>query len=127
MAGAATGVLELSYQCSAPVTRMRFVSLTGDQTVAQHSVPTTSPLGVARLSVDAAGVTAGKGPAVQVLGVAFIEAGAAFAIGAELSGDATGRAITAIATHRVAARALKAATAAGQWIPCLLLPSGRVV
>ena len=45
-----------------------------------------------------------------------VRAGAAFAIDAELTPDATGRGITAVATNIVRARALQAATAADQLV-----------
>lgn len=126
MAGSATGILELSYQASAACIRMRFVSLTGDQTVALTTGAGTRPLGVARLSVSTQEAARGKSPAVQVLGVAFIESGAAFGRDVELTPDATGRAVAAAAGNRVAAVSMKAAAAAGEWVPCLLIPAGRV-
>lgn len=127
MAGPNTGVLELSYQASAACTRMRFVALTGDQTVAQASSAGGRVLGVARLSVSTDEAAKGKGPAVQVLGVALVESGAAFAANAELATDNAGRAVAAVATNRVVAVAMKAASAAGEWVPCLLVGAGQFV
>ncbi|MBN9411345.1 MAG: DUF2190 family protein [Burkholderiales bacterium] len=63
----------------------------------------------------------------DVLGTAIVEAGAAFAKDADLQSDASGRAIalTVGAKHGVA-RAMQAATAAGQKVEVLLLPSNGI-
>lgn len=120
MAGAQTGVLELPYQASGACTRKRFVVLTGDQTVVQASVAGSRVLGVASFSVSADEAAKGKGPAVHVLGVVFVESGAAFASDAELTTDASGRAVAAGVGNRVAGIAMKAASAAGQMVPVAL-------
>ena len=127
MALAATGVLELPYQASAAVTRMRFVVVTGDQTCAQASVAGSRVLGVARLSVSTAEAAKGKGPAVQVLGVAYVESGAAVARNAEVATDDEGRAVPGATGDRVAGIALKAASDAGEWIPVLLCGAAQPI
>jgi len=62
----------------------------------------------------------GKGIAVVTKGNPKIEAGAAFAYGAKLKPDATGRAVTAVATDKYSAVARQAATAAGDIVECSL-------
>jgi hypothetical protein len=104
---------------------MRFVKLSGDQTVAACSAVTDVALGVAKVDVSAAEFAAGKGTAVQILGVAWMEAAAAITRGAFVGPSANGRAQTAVATQYGMGVALKAATNAGDWIPVLLLPYCR--
>jgi hypothetical protein len=128
MAGADTGVLELPYQASGAITRMRFVKLSGDQTVQQCDTLGEVALGVSKVSISADEATAGKGTAVQVLGVAWVEAGAAITRGADVSTTTAGKATPALTTHRALGRALKAAAADLDWIPVLLYGSaGRVM
>lgn len=141
MAGAETGVLEAPYQASAAVTRKRFVTLTGDQTVARVAAVGGKTLGVAHVSItDNTGVadtngrneiTDGKGTAVHIHGIIFVESGAAVTRDADVMSDATGRVIDFVAgasgaTRWVAGRALKGAAAAGEWVPVLLTPGVRV-
>jgi hypothetical protein len=64
--------------------------------------------------------TAGQPSDVGLFGVSKAAAGAAFAAGALLMSDTTGRLITWTATHHCAAIALEAATAAGQLITVVL-------
>lgn len=56
-----------------------------------------------------------------------VRSGAAFALDAKLSSDASGRAITAIATHIPFAIAREAATAADQWVVAELISQGLPV
>lgn len=99
----------------------RFVVFSGGQIV--QAGAGVLVLGVLQNKPDAAG----KSGTVAILGTAKIEAGAAFSQFAELMSDASGRAVTATSTNRVAAIALAAAGAAGEKVPCLLVPAGRVV
>lgn len=65
---------------------------------------------------------------VDVIGTAQVEAGAAIAADAALMSDATGRAVTLTAGGKApVARALTAATAAGDVIEILLVPSAGLV
>lgn len=59
---------------------------------------------------------------IDVLGVVSVEAGAAVAAGALIETDASGRAITRTAGP-IVARALEAATQAGDLIQCVLIPN----
>jgi hypothetical protein len=128
MAGGDTGILELPYECSAAVTKMRFVKVTGDQTVGPCTVQGELALGVAKVDVTSLEATNGKGCTVQVLGVAWVEASVALARFAEVQVENDGRVLTAAtATHRVVGIALKAAANAGDWIPVLLTPAGRAL
>jgi hypothetical protein len=86
----------------------RFVHLTGDETCADCNALGQRALGISRNNVLSAAentfdgvvkdeVAAGKATAVTVLGVQFIEAGAAIARDALVTSDAVGRAVTAVA------------------------------
>ena len=125
MAGADTGVLELPYQATTAIVKMRFVKLSGDQTVAAVAAVTDIALGVAKVDISASEFAAGKGTAVQILGVAWMEAAAAITRGAFVAPSTNGRAQTAVATQYGMGVALKAAANAGDWIPVLLLPYCR--
>lgn len=59
---------------------------------------------------------------VDTLGVVSVEAGAAIAAGALIETDASGRGITRTAGP-IVARALEAATQAGDLIQCVLIPN----
>jgi hypothetical protein len=122
LAGADTGVLELPYQATTAITKLRFVKLSGDQTVAAVAAVTDQAIGVAKVDISAAEFAAGKGTAVQVLGVAWVEAAAAITRGNFVAPSANGRAQTAVSTQFGMGIALKAAANAGDWIPVLLLP-----
>jgi len=126
LAGADTGVLELPYQASGAIVKYRFVALSGDQTVAAIAAVTTRTIGVAQVSIDATEATNGKATAVQVLGVAWVEAAAAITRGVPVGPSANGRAQTAVATQFPCGIALKAAANAGDWIPVLLAPNALI-
>jgi hypothetical protein len=121
LAGAVT-VMNLPYECSAAVTKNRFVKLSGNQTVAPVAAVTDTALGVVLVDVSAAEFAVGKQAAVAVLGVAWVEAAAAISQGAFVAPSANGRAQTAVATQFGMGIALKAAAAAGDLIPVLILP-----
>lgn len=96
------------------------VALTADRFVAHGGgLPGAggNTLGVARS--DAA---AGAAAPVDVLGTGVVEASAAIAAGAKIEALADGRAVTQSSGVTVA-RALQAATAAGQRIEVLLIPN----
>ena len=135
MAGADTGILELPYEATAAIVDKRFVKLSGDQTIVQCGVAGELALGVAKTPISTSNfqgtneVTAGKGTAVQILGVAWVEAGAAVSRGAEVTTDTSGRAVTAATTNRVLGYCLKGTTTgAGDWILVLLAGGfGRIL
>lgn len=96
--------------------RNRFVKegATADQHVA-IAAATDIPSGVLLDKPNAAG----KPADIACFGeVVMVEAGAAVAYGALIQTDASGRAITAVATGYVVGRARAAASGAGELIPC---------
>jgi len=95
------------------VAQHRFVSAAGAQVVADANA-----IGVTRV----AGVSGDNVP-VDMIGTTIIEAGAAFADGATLKSDSTGRGITWVTAGARLAIALQAATAAGEFIEVLLIPN----
>lgn len=127
MAGADSGVLELPYKASGNLTKLRAVTLSGDQTVAQASAGTDQVLGICKASVAQSTTEPNKAVAIQVLGVAWVEAGAAVTRANKVMSDGSGRAITATSTNRPFGIALKAAANAGDWIPVLLTPGMPVL
>jgi hypothetical protein len=99
---------------AAMTSRWRFVKFTGDYTVG-YCVAGDPADGVNMDTADVAGrgilvAGPGSGPSIK------IEAGAAIAAGAPLKPDASGRGITAVGGDKYSARALQAATAAGDLI-----------
>lgn len=96
----------------------RFVKITAEYTVGLCGAGDAA-FGVNLDTADAAGrglavATVASGPTVK------IEAGAAFAAGALLKPDASGRAVTAASGNNVSAYALEAATALGDMVECEL-------
>lgn len=109
----------VTYQASGAMTSLyRFVVFTGDYTVGYAGAGARA-IGVNLDSADIAGrgilvATPGSGQSVK------IEAGAAFAAGALLAPDATGRAVVAAGAAQYSAVAAQAATAAGDLIEAQL-------
>lgn len=110
MSGQCTPLLTLPITLTGAVTARRFVTPAGAQTAANGYA-----LGVARYG----GAIGDKIP-VDALGTASVEAGAAIAAGATIGADANGRAITWAAGGKIAI-ALEAASAAGDFLECLLI------
>ncbi|PWR23361.1 capsid cement protein [Zavarzinia compransoris] len=105
-------VLTLTIKATAALTKQRFVTLAGAVPAAGAAVA-----GVARTAA-----AIGDDVAVDVLGTAVIEAGAAVAAGAAIESDASGRAITATTGVQVA-RTRTAAAAAGEALEIILIPN----
>jgi hypothetical protein len=105
-------LLALTIVAAAPLTKHRFVTHAG-------AVPAAAAraLGVSRTDALANDPTT-----VDVLGTAIVEAGAPFALGAQLEIDGTNRAITK-ASGVVVASALQAALAAGDLVEVVLIPN----
>ncbi len=119
----AVTVMNYPYQASAALIKSRFVKITGNQTVALTALSSDRPIGVGQSDISVAEAAAGKTATVNVIGVAWVEAGAAVAINTRVMADTVGRAITAVtATNIPAGVSLKAAAAAGDLIPVLLTP-----
>ena len=106
-------LLTLSIAASGAIVANRFVTPARDQAVADENT-----LGVA--TTEAAD---GDVLAVDVLGTAIVEAGAAVAAGATLKADANGKAITWVTSGAKVAVALDAASADGDFIEVLLIPN----
>lgn len=94
-------VLGKGYNAGAAITKKRFVKFSADQTVVQCTVAGELAIGVSFFDVSAAEITKGKGASVLTEGRAIVEAGAAVAIGAKVTTDNQGRAITAATGNQV--------------------------
>jgi hypothetical protein len=108
-----TSLLTLTVIAAAALTANRFVTAVGAVPAANANV-----IGVTRSSA------AGSGDLVPVdaLGTTMVEASAAISAGAAIATTNDGRAVT-YSTGAVVARALTAATGAGQLIEVLLIPN----
>jgi len=104
-------LLTLTIALTGTASACRFITPTGTQTAADGNA-----IGVSRT-----GGISGDKIAVDIDGTAVIESGAAFALGATLKADATGRGITWVTSGGKVAIALEAATAAGQFVEVLLI------
>ncbi|MBA3775620.1 MAG: DUF2190 family protein [Betaproteobacteria bacterium] len=103
-----------NYIAGAAVSPCRLVKIGAAAGYVIHNAAATTPtLGVTRENILAA-----TGQRIDVIhdGIAYVEAGAVVALGAKLTSDATGRAVTAVGTNEGAGTALEAATAAGDLI-----------
>lgn len=73
-------------------------------------------IGVEQFGVPTADLTRGKGASVRIEGITEWEAGAAIAREADVTVDASGRCVTAVATNRIWGKARQAAGASGNRI-----------
>ena len=106
-----TSLFAMTVIATAAIAASRFVGLfTGAQCGA----------GAKAQGVSQYAAAAGDALAVDVLGTAIVEAGAAVAAGAPIKSDADGRAIAQGGTGEIIAYAVTSATAAGQKIEVLL-------
>lgn len=109
-----------SFTAGAAIAAFRLVKLSAAETVVPAAAAADASIGVAN-EVAAA---SGERQDVVMAGIAFVEAGAAVALGALVMSDASGRGITATAAAgtnvRVIGTALDAASAAGDVIRVLL-------
>ena len=121
-----------NYTTAAAVTVRRLVRFDATAPfplVQMTTAATDAAIGVSTMSGDNGTSTIASGPRCDVIlgGVTQVEAGAAFAAGAVLMSDATGRAITAAAAVgsnvRVVGLALAPATAAGDIVDIYLQQS----
>lgn len=103
--------LALPVKVTAAVTANRFISVAG-----AHAAAADIAYGVGRTTAAIAETIT-----VTVNGTEVVEAGGAFAVGAIIGSDATGRAITATGVKR--GIALQASTAAGQLVEVFLVPA----
>lgn len=110
MSAQSTPLLTLSRLATSIIAAARFVTPGNAQATA----------GANTLGVNRFAAAVGDRIAVDADGTSVVEAGAAFADGATLASDATGRAITWASGAKVAI-ALEPATAAGQMVEVLLV------
>lgn len=111
-----------SFTAGAAITAFRLLKLSAAETVVPAAAAADASIGVAN-EVAAA---SGERQDVVMAGIAFVEAGAAVALGALVMSDASGRGITATAAAgsnvRVIGTAIDAASAAGDVIRVLVSP-----
>jgi hypothetical protein len=92
-------VLAKGKNTSTVLTKKRFVKLdtvdTTGETVKQCDTAGERAFGVCLFSVSAAELAKNKGASVMTMGRAIVEAGAALAIGVEVTTDTSGRAVAA--------------------------------
>lgn len=125
MAGADI-VLNLPYQFGGAVTKLRFVKLSGAQTVIAVAAVTDKALGVVQVDASVSEASSGKQGSVMVYGVSWVEAAAAISLDASVSPSANGRAQTTVATQFPMGKALSAAGAAGDLVLVLLTPNANI-
>lgn len=101
-------VLTTTMKATGAIVAKRFVNFAGAQAKAGEAVMGVSPYDVAADDLAA----------VEVIGIAIVEAGGAVAVGATVAADAQGCAVAG--TAKVAGTALSAAAAAGDQIRVLL-------
>jgi hypothetical protein len=109
----ATALLAHTIVAAGAIAAARFVTPAGAQAGADANT-----LGVARNAA-----ATGERVAVDMLGTAIVEAGAAVSAGATVKSNASGQAITWASSGAKVALALTTATAAGQMIEVLLIPN----
>ncbi len=109
----ATALLAHTIVAAGAIAAARFVTPAGAQAGADANT-----LGVARNAA-----ASGERVAVDVLGTAVVEAGAAISAGATVKSNASGQAITWASSGAKVGLALTAATAAGQMIEVLIIPN----
>lgn len=112
----AVPVLSLSVVAAAAITAHRFALANGTICGANGNAK----------GVYISDAEVGELVGITVLGTAIVESGAAFAVDANLQSDALGRAVTAV-DGPVVARALEAATAAGQLVEVLVIASPSTI
>lgn len=106
-------ILLKSWTAGAAINAFRFVKLSAADTVIQAAAVSDAIIGAS----NEVGAASGERQDVVHVGIVFIEAGAAFALGAELTSDSVGRAVasapSAGVNNRIGAIALEAAGALG--------------
>ena len=124
MAGALTLGFNPSYEATGAVTKQRFVKKTAAQTVILNDTDGGVCVGVAATSISSTEATSGKSTRVQAEGIAWVEAGAAVTVGAEVSSDNVGRGIASVTGKTVLGRAETGASGAGVLFLVRLIPFG---
>lgn len=116
-------LLQKNFTAGAAIAPFRIFKFSAAYTCIPAAAATDFSIGIS----NEVGPAAGERFDGVLTGIAYLEAGAAFALGAELTSDAVGRGVTAApaagANVRVIAIALEAATAAGDVVPVLISQS----
>jgi hypothetical protein len=106
-------ILQKNFTAGGAIAAYRIVRMSAADTVVQASAATDALVGIQNEVAPASG----ERTDIIMVGMAFIEAGAAFALGALLTADAQGRGITAApgagVNNRIIGVAIDAAVAAG--------------
>lgn len=115
-------LLYKAYNAGGAINPYRIVRITNADTVEQAAAVLNTLIGV---NTDLS-VVSGERVEVMMQGIAYVEAGAAIAVGVPVTTDSSGRGITAApaagANQRIVGFALEAAVAAGDHIRVLLSP-----
>lgn len=116
-------ILQKNFTAGAAIAPFRIFKFSAANTCIQAAAATDLSIGIS----NEVGPAAGERFDGVLSGIAYVEAGAAFALGAEITSDAVGRGVTAApatgANARVIAIALEAATAVGDVVPVLISQS----
>ena len=111
-----------AYVAGGAINPYRIVRITGADTVEQAAAVLNTLIGV---NTDLP-IVSGERVEVMMQGIAWVEAGAAIAVGVPVTSDSSGRGIAAApaagANQRIIGFALEAAVAAGDQIRVLLSP-----
>lgn len=125
-------LLDTSFTADAAIANNRIIKHgTGDRNVTFSAAATDLSIGILNglppVNGGTSGVAAGERLDVTRVGIAWLEAGAAFARGSKITSDAVGRGIVAApaagSNVQIIAIADEAATAAGDVVRVLIAPS----
>ncbi len=116
----AVTVLNEGFKSTGAISINRFVTQVGAETVKQSDAAGQRAIGVSNTAVSAAEATAGKAIKVATLGVAWVTASEAIAIGDLISTTTVGKAQVAAATEVVLGVARSAAAADGDLVQVFL-------
>lgn len=121
-------ILSKGFIVDTPIPKFYAVKLSGKENVSVVDTAGELTEGICQEEIVQQDVDDGRKAAVRVLGISNCIAGAAITQGDEVTVAADGRVITAVAAsgNRVLGIAQNAAAAAGDWVPVLLTPAGRV-
>ncbi len=123
-------VIDLGFVANEVLVIHRFVKSVAAtaRTVDQSDTAGAAALGVAQHAVSAADAASGAHVNVRLMGIAVVEAGAAVTLDDNIASDASGRAVTGVATDIQLGKALGAAAAAGDLFAVALAgPAAQIV
>lgn len=121
-------VLSKGFIADSAIPKFYAVKLSGKENCTVVTVKGELTEGVCQEEITADDVTDGRVAAVRVMGITNCVASAAISQGDEVTVAADGRVATVVAASgdRVLGIAQNAAAQAGDWVPVLLTPAGRV-